>query len=85
MAKGGKRPGAGRRKGVPNRTTTELKDMILGALAGAGGVEYLQRQASVSPAAFMTLVGKVLPMTVAGDKDAPPVKLEVTWGPPEGS
>lgn len=45
--------------------------MILGALAGVGGEEYLMRQAVENPGPFMTLVGKVLPTTVAGDPDAP--------------
>ena len=40
--------------------------MILGALAGVGGTEYLMRQAEQSPAAFLTLVGKVLPLTIQG-------------------
>ena len=40
--------------------------MILRALDGAGGVAYLQRQADESPGPFLALVGKVLPMTVAG-------------------
>lgn len=57
--------GKGRKKGVRNKMTRELKDMILHALDGAGGVEYLQRQADQNPSAFLSLVGKVLPMTVA--------------------
>ena len=66
--KGGKRPGAGRKKGVPNKATKELKDMILSALDGAGGVDYLQERACDprTASAFLTLVGKVLPMTVQG-------------------
>lgn len=56
--------GKGRPAGVPNKVTGELKEMILNALAGAGGVEYLQRQAEENPNAFLSLVGKVLPMTV---------------------
>lgn len=58
--------GKGRVKGVPNKNTKLLKDMILNALDKAGGVEYLVRQANENPAAFMTLVGKVLPMQVTG-------------------
>ena len=69
MAKG--RKTGGRAKGTPNRTTAQLKDMILTALDKAGGIAYLQRQANESPTAFLALVGKVLPMTVAGDKDNP--------------
>lgn len=62
-------PGPGRKKGVPNKTTQQLKDMILGALDRKGGIDYLERQADENPTAFLTLVGKVLPMTVAGAGD----------------
>lgn len=63
--------GPGRPKGVPNKVTGELKDMILAALAEAGGVSYLKAQAASSPTAFLSLVGKVLPMSVVGDKANP--------------
>jgi hypothetical protein len=58
----------GSRKGVPNKATKELKDMILQALSGAGGVEYLTERARDprTASAFLGLVGKVLPMTIAG-------------------
>jgi hypothetical protein len=68
----------GSRKGVPNKVTAELKQMILGALDGVGGQEYLQRQADENPVAFMTLVGKVLPLTVTGTgKNG---DITVRWG-----
>lgn len=59
-------PGPGRPKGIPNKTTAALKEMILGALDEKGGVDYLAKQADQNPAAFMTLLGKVLPMQVTG-------------------
>jgi hypothetical protein len=42
--------------------------MILQALDNAGGVDYLERKANDprTASAFLTLVGKVLPMTVQG-------------------
>lgn len=60
--------GKGRQKGVPNKTTAQLKDMILGALNNAGGIKYLEGCAKdpKTASAFLTLVGKVLPMTVQG-------------------
>lgn len=58
----------GSRKGKPNKVTAELKDMILQALANAGGVAYLEERAQdpKTASAFLTLVGKTLPMTVKG-------------------
>lgn len=66
-------PKGGSRKGVPNKTTGALKEMILGALDQSGGVEYLVARANdpKTAAAFLSLVGKVLPMTIAGDKENP--------------
>ena len=54
----------GRVKGTPNKTTAELKDMILRALDKAGGEKYLTAQAALNPQAFLTLVGKILPKDI---------------------
>ena len=59
-------PGPGRKAGVPNKSTTAIKDMIIAALDKKGGMEYLARQADENPVAFMGLVGKVLPMQLTG-------------------
>lgn len=60
--------GKGRPKGSLNKTSKALKDMILGALGAAGGEDYLLRCAEDPKlaAAFLTLVGKVLPTTLEG-------------------
>jgi len=55
--------------------------MILAALDHAGGVDYLIAQSGSNPTAFLTLVGKVLPMTVTGDPNAP-VSIIVATGVP---
>lgn len=75
MAKGIK-TGGGSRKGRPNKLTADVKAMILAALDQAGGTQYLLTQAQSNPNAFLTLVGKVLPMTVAGDP-ANPVRTSI--------
>ena len=54
----------GRQKGTPNKFTQTLKDMILQSLADAGGVDYLKEQAKANPTAFLSLVGRVLPLQV---------------------
>lgn len=52
----------------PNKVTAELKDMIREALDQAGGVSYLLARANdpKTATAFLSLVGKTLPMTVKG-------------------
>ena len=61
--------GAGRPKGSLNKTTTQLKEAILSALEAAGGKEgsvgYLTRLAVENSSAFASLLGKVLPTTLA--------------------
>jgi len=69
MAKG--RKTGGRTKGTPNKTTRDVKEMVLAALSNKGGVTYLERQADENPTAFLTLVGKVIPLQVAGDPNNP--------------
>ena len=70
----------GRQKGTPNKTTALLKDAILTAAELAGGgkeglVNYLKNQATANPGPFMALLGKVLPMQIAGDEDNPIVTI----------
>lgn len=66
-------PGPGRKKGIPNKMTVELKQMIRDALDEAGGVTYLVERANdpKTATAFLSLVGKVLPLTLQGDPNAP--------------
>ena len=69
--------GKGRPKGSSNKNTAALKDMILGALAQAGGQDYLARQSEANPGPFLALVGKVLPLQLTGDANAP-IVLQLT-------
>jgi len=64
----------GRQKGVPNKLTGELKEMILEAANQAhpdGAIAYLKARSADQPVAFMSLLGRVLPLQVGGDKDNP--------------
>lgn len=71
--------GKGRPKGTQNKATKALKEMILGALDQAGGENYLLTQATENPTAFLTLIGKVLPTTLAGTVAT---KIQVLTGVP---
>lgn len=64
MPRGGKREGAGRKEGIPNSTTTELKLAILKAFDEVGGAQYLTQVAKDNPQVFCTLLSKVLPRDV---------------------
>lgn len=61
----------GRKAGTPNKQTAVIKDMIIQALDKAGGVDYLLAQAADNPTAFLSLVGKVLPLQLQGDPNNP--------------
>lgn len=68
---GGRRNGAGRKAGVPNKLSGDLKSMILDALGREGGISYLRDVAREDRKAFCALLGRVLPMTVVGDPEQP--------------
>lgn len=78
--KGGrtKTSGQGRPKGTPNKITRDIKAMIEGALEDAGGRAYLAKQANENPAAFMSLVGKILPREVKAEVAATHVIQRLT-------
>ena len=71
--KGEKRPNQGRPKGVSNKNTQAIRDMIAEALDNLGGVSYLMECGSDprTKAAFLSLIGKVMPIQVTGKDDGP--------------
>jgi len=69
--RGGKREGAGRPAGSLDKGNALIREMIVEALDQAGGVEYLVRQANAKPAAFLALIGKVMPVQIEGAKGGP--------------
>lgn len=80
--------GPGRPKGMPNKTTVQIKDMIMTALDKAGGANYLLERANdpKTAAAFLGLVGKVLPMQVTGaDGGAIKTSLELVFRKPNAN
>ncbi len=58
--------GLGRRKGSPNKLPKAVKEMICEALEAVGGIDYLKRQAQENPTAFLALIGKLIPVELAG-------------------
>ncbi len=73
--------GQGRVKGVPNKTTRILKEAVIKAAERAGErygddglISYLEKQALKCPAAYLSLLGKILPLQVTG-KDGGAIKM----------
>lgn len=78
----GRKPGTrktgGRKKGVPNKITANVKEAIEKAFEGVGGHTYLMKQAEQNPTAFMTLLGKVLPTQITGAGGGPIQTVDLT-------
>ena len=53
-----------------------VREMVLEALAEKGGTKWLKQQMDKNPAAYMALLGKVLPMQVTGANEGP---LVIRW------
>ena len=67
--KKGQAPGPGRPKGSQNKTTLQLKEAVLSALAKLGGDDYLVALGRENSSAFASLLGKVLPTQLATDAE----------------
>ena len=74
--------GKGRPRGVPNKTTSAMRELVLQALDEAGGVEYLARMAEEQPVAFLGLVGRLLPLE-ARIEAATAQRVEFSWKAPD--
>jgi hypothetical protein len=83
MPRGGKRPGSGRKKGGTNKITSDVKQAILEAFNALGGVEYLCAVAREDSKAFCALLGKLIPVKVAGDAEDPPMLRMAIDAPPD--
>lgn len=71
MPRGGKRPGAGRKKGATNLVPREVKEMIVNTLHKAGGEKYLLKIAQEDPKTFCGLIGRVIPLQHEGSDENP--------------
>jgi hypothetical protein len=75
--------GPGRPKGVPNKNTGLIREMIAQALEEAGGVDYLVERAKDprTASAFLGLIGKVMPVQVTGEGGGPLVITRIELAP----
>ena len=61
----------GSRKGIPNRTTQNIKEAIEGAFDRLGGVDYLVRVGQSDPRTFCALLSRLLPTKLANADGSP--------------
>lgn len=69
--RGGRREGAGRPKGSLDKGNAAIRELIVQALDNLGGVAYLENAAKSHPAAFLSLLGKTMPMQLANADNEP--------------
>jgi Family of unknown function (DUF5681) len=82
----------GKPRGTLNKTTTLLKDAILEAASLAGGsndreglINYLKQASVEAPGPFLSLLGKVLPLQVAGDSEDSQVVFNIIYEAERGT
>ena len=69
---GGRRPGAGGKKGVPRTKTKQAYEAIEMAFEGIGGVKALTAWARENPSDFYKVIfPKIIPVHVGGDPENP--------------
>ncbi len=74
--RGGKREGAGRPSGVPNKLSATVKDNIIDVFDSIGGVETMAVWANENKTQFFNLYAKLLPLQVTGENGGP---IVVGW------
>lgn len=67
MPAGGKRPGAGRKKGVPNKLSGQAKENMAEAFRLLGGVKQFVAWAENNQTDFYKLYARLLPVEGSGE------------------
>ena len=58
---GGKRPGSGRKAGVPNKISATAKQNVIDVFEQLGGVEHMTKWAQENPNNFYNIYSKIMP------------------------
>ena len=78
-----RRKTGGRRAGTPNKIGAEVRTAVMVAFDKLGGSSWLVRVANENPAAFCTLLSKVLPHELATSGGALKHEVMLRWMTPE--
>ena len=60
---------SGRKKGIPNKFTGDLREAIMNAFTKVGGEDYLVKVARQNPQVFCALLARILPLQLQAAKD----------------
>ncbi len=63
----GQKKTGGRKKGSLNKTTAEVKQMLLGSLNQLGGEKFFVKLGKEHPAVYASLLGKLIPREVVAE------------------
>jgi len=58
---GGKRPGSGRKAGVPNKLSATAKQNVIDVFEQLGGVDHMTKWAQENPNNFYNIYSKIMP------------------------
>ena len=87
MASGGKRENAGRKPGIPNALSKAAKDVIQEASERLGGVDglvaWVRKDDANERVWWGTIYPKLIPLTLAGDPNAPLAAITVQFVKPD--
>lgn len=73
--------GPGRPKGASNKITRDIKEAVARAFEKVGGEDYLVTIAREDPKTFCSLLGRVIPLQIAGDNENP-LTIQIVTGVP---
>jgi hypothetical protein len=78
-----KTPGSGRKPGSKNKYSAEIRDAVMVSFTRLGGPAYLESVGKANPAAYISLLAKILPHELA--TSGGPLRQEVLlrWMTPE--
>jgi hypothetical protein len=85
---GGKRPGSGRKAGVPNKLSATAKQNVIEVFEQLGGVDHMKQWAIDNPNNFYNIYAKILPtQTEIGGIDGSelPIGIGITFVKPDDS
>ena len=85
---GGKRPGSGRKAGVPNKLSATAKQNVIDVFQNLGGVEHMTKWANENPNQFYNIYAKIMPTQTeisGADGSALPIGIGITFVKPDDS